>query len=97
MSDNTHTILPCSMLVLVLYNGAVVVLYSGTAVVVRLYSGDCVGRFLDQLLCKTHAAIDEWQTEMLLRALRVGKVQLYSPLMSSRPDDVAASGVMLRP
>ena len=61
------------------------------------YSAGCVGRFLDQLLCKTHAAIDEWQTEMLLRALRVGKVQLYSPLMSSRPDDVAASGVMLRP
>ena len=35
-------------------------------------------RFLSHIETKSHAAVDEWQTEMLLKPLRVGSVSLYS-------------------
>ena len=35
-------------------------------------------RFLDEISGKTHAAIDEWQTEMQLRPMRAGTVHLYT-------------------
>eukprot|EP00656_Telonema_subtile_P012254 TRINITY_DN16160_c0_g1_i1.p1 TRINITY_DN16160_c0_g1~~TRINITY_DN16160_c0_g1_i1.p1 ORF type:complete len:230 (+),score=62.74 TRINITY_DN16160_c0_g1_i1:95-784(+) len=54
-------------------------------------------KFLATLLCKDHADIDEWQTEMLLRALRIGNVYLYSPMMAGRAEDAAVSGVTLVP
>ena len=38
--------------------------------------------FLDQIKQKTHAAIDEWQTEMLLRPIQRGDVHLYAPGLS---------------
>jgi hypothetical protein len=42
--------------------------------------------FLESLLAKSHAAIDEWETEMLLRAKRQtterGGIYLWSPAMS---------------
>jgi nickel-dependent lactate racemase len=34
--------------------------------------------FLDSLLAKRFADIDEWQTEMQLKSMRVGRVQLYT-------------------
>ena len=36
------------------------------------------GGFLDGLKAKTRAEIDEWQTEMQLKATRVGAVHLYA-------------------
>lgn len=35
-------------------------------------------RFLAGLKAKTHAAIDEWQTEMQLKPMRVGQLHLYT-------------------
>jgi nickel-dependent lactate racemase len=35
-------------------------------------------KFLTDILAKRHAAIDEWQTEMLLKPLRIGKIHLFS-------------------
>lgn len=52
-----------------------------------------VARFLDTLKAKSHADVDEWQSEMLVRALRKARVKLFSPLMRSRPDDCAVSAV----
>lgn len=43
----------------------------------RLLSQGAAG-FLDGLKAKTRAEIDEWQTEMQLKATRVGAVQLYA-------------------
>ncbi|MCK4868224.1 MAG: nickel-dependent lactate racemase [Alphaproteobacteria bacterium] len=37
--------------------------------------------FLDTLLAKSHADVDEWQTEMQLKPMRVGTIQLYAPNM----------------
>jgi nickel-dependent lactate racemase len=37
--------------------------------------------FLDTLLSKSHADVDEWQTEMQLKPMRIGTVQLYAPNM----------------
>ena len=37
--------------------------------------------FLDTLLAKSHADVDEWQTEMQLKPMRLGRVQLYAPNM----------------
>jgi nickel-dependent lactate racemase len=31
-----------------------------------------------ELIARNHARIDEWQTQMLVKALRKGKVQLYT-------------------
>lgn len=35
-------------------------------------------RFLRSILLKSHAAIDEWQTQMQLKAMALGSIQLYS-------------------
>ncbi len=35
-------------------------------------------RFLSHIEAKSHAAVDEWQTEMLLKPLRAGSVGLYT-------------------
>ncbi|HEX9648577.1 MAG TPA: nickel-dependent lactate racemase [Alphaproteobacteria bacterium] len=48
-------------------------------------------RFLDSLIAKRHADIDEWQTEMQLKPMRIGKVQLYSTGLSG--SDSALTGV----
>ena len=37
--------------------------------------------FLDSLLSKQQAAIDEWQTEMQLKPMRLGSIHLYSDLL----------------
>ncbi len=49
--------------------------------------------FLDKLKCKTHAAIDEWQTEMLLKPMQRGNVQLYAPGLSQ--DEEKLTGVQM--
>ena len=49
--------------------------------------------FLDQLKCKTHAAIDEWQTEMLLKPMQRGSIQLYAPGLSR--DEEKLTGVQM--
>ena len=48
-------------------------------------------RFLDEISAKTHAAIDEWQTEMQLRPMRAGTVHLYTDGLA--PADRALTGV----
>ena len=44
------------------------------------------GKFLEGLMLKSHADIDEWQTEMLLRSYRgagqAGNIHLWSPNMA---------------
>jgi nickel-dependent lactate racemase len=35
-------------------------------------------KFLESILLKSHAAIDEWQTQMQLKAMALGSIQLYS-------------------
>ncbi|MES2393552.1 MAG: nickel-dependent lactate racemase [Acidobacteriota bacterium] len=47
--------------------------------------------FLQGLLAKQFAAIDEWQTEMQLKATRLARVQLYAPSLSH--EDAALTGV----
>ena len=47
--------------------------------------------FLESVLKKKYADIDEWQTEMQLKPLRVGKVQLYTTGLSAK--DRAITGV----
>ena len=44
-------------------------------------------RFMADIIGRNHARIDEWQTQMLVKALRVGKVQLYTTGL--RPSDLA--------
>ena len=39
-------------------------------------------KFLDTLKAKSFAEIDEWQTEMQLKPMRIGKVQLYTTGLS---------------
>lgn len=47
--------------------------------------------FLDTLMAKTFADVDEWQTEMQLKPMRAGQVQLYS---TGLPDaDFRVTGV----
>ena len=46
--------------------------------------------FLDTLTSKSLADIDEWQTEMQLKPMRVGNIQLYAPGLG---DDHAVTGV----
>ena len=48
-------------------------------------------RFLAEIGAKQYAAIDEWQTEMLLKALRAGRVHLFSDGLTSA--DQAITGV----
>ena len=47
--------------------------------------------FLETLLAKSFADIDEWQTEMQLKPMRVGRIALYAPQLSD--EDHAATGV----
>jgi len=47
--------------------------------------------FLKSLLAKQFADIDEWQTEMQLKSMRVGRVQLYSTGLSA--EDRPLTGV----
>jgi lactate racemase len=44
--------------------------------------------FLQALKAQTFAEIDEWQTEMLLRATRAFRVQLYAPGLNSEDRDL---------
>ncbi|MDP6474474.1 MAG: nickel-dependent lactate racemase [Alphaproteobacteria bacterium] len=48
-------------------------------------------RFLEGIKAKSHAAVDEWQTEMLLKPLRAGRVGLYTDGLSEA--DFALTGV----
>lgn len=48
-------------------------------------------QFLVDVLAKSRADIDEWQTEMLLKALRTGRVQLYTDGLGE--SDRALTGV----
>jgi nickel-dependent lactate racemase len=47
--------------------------------------------FLNSILKKTHADIDEWQTEMQLKPMNIGSVHLYSEGLSN--EDWALTGV----
>ena len=49
--------------------------------------------FLDEIGAKTHAAIDEWQTEMQLRPMRAGTVHLYTEGLA--PEERALTGVRM--
>ena len=44
-------------------------------------------RFMAEILARNHARIDEWQTQMLVKALQAGRVQLYTTGL--RPSDLA--------
>ena len=48
-------------------------------------------RFLATLTAKTLAEVDEWQTEMQLKSLRLGRVELYSSGLT--PEEWAITGV----
>ena len=48
-------------------------------------------QFLNALLSKPAAAIDEWETEMQIKAMKVGTIHLYAPGLS--PADLALTGV----
>ena len=50
-------------------------------------------RFLDEISAKTHAAIDEWQTEMQLRPMRAGTVHLFTEGLA--PEDRVLTGVRM--
>ena len=50
-------------------------------------------RFLATLTAKSLAEVDEWQTEMQLKSLRLGRVELYTTGLSD--DDRAVTGVHL--
>jgi len=47
--------------------------------------------FLEQIMAKSHADIDEWQTEMQLKPMRIGSIHLYTEGLSA--DDRALTGV----
>ena len=48
-------------------------------------------RFLAKLTAKSLAEIDEWQTEMQLKAIRLGRVELYTTGLTE--EERAATGV----
>ena len=50
-------------------------------------------RFLEEISSKSHAAIDEWQTEMQLRPMRAGTVHLYTEGLA--PEERALTGVQM--
>ncbi len=45
-------------------------------------------RFMEILADREKARIDEWQTEMLIKALRVGNIQLYAPALSKEDQEI---------
>ena len=48
-------------------------------------------QFLRDIEAKSHASVDEWQTEMLLKPLRAGRVGLYTDGLSQ--EELALTGV----
>lgn len=56
----------------------------------RLVAGD-PDRFLAAIRTKMHAAIDEWETEMQVKAMKIGSINLYAPALSAK--DMALTGV----
>ena len=40
--------------------------------------------FLQDIFARSHAEIDEWQTQMQLRPMKVGRVHLYSPKLNAQ-------------
>jgi hypothetical protein len=50
-------------------------------------------RFLATLTAKSLAEVDEWQTEMQLKTMRVGRIQFYTTGLSE--DDRRVTGVEL--
>lgn len=48
-------------------------------------------RFLDTLTAKSLAEVDEWQTEMQVKSMRIGTVQLYTTGLTG--DDRTLTGV----
>jgi nickel-dependent lactate racemase len=44
-------------------------------------------RFMAELIARNHARIDEWQTQMLVKALRAGAIKLYTTGL--QPSDLA--------
>jgi nickel-dependent lactate racemase len=51
--------------------------------------------FLQEILPKEHAAIDEWQTEMQLKPMRIGTIHLYTQALSE--EERAITGVNIVP
>ena len=51
-------------------------------------------KFLEHVLAKSHADIDEWETEMLLRAERAsaGNIHMWSPGLSAVSRNIFAAG-----
>jgi hypothetical protein len=47
--------------------------------------------FLDSLLGKSMADVDEWQTEMQLKPMRAGRIQLFTTGLT--PEDLKVTGV----
>jgi nickel-dependent lactate racemase len=52
-------------------------------------------RFLDTLTAKSLAEIDEWQTEMQLKPMRLGRVQLFTQGLN--PEEMRITGVEIVP
>lgn len=50
-----------------------------------------VPRFRDEAFAKRRADVDEWETVMLVRALEVGRVHLYSPGLSDEEHSLACT------
>ncbi len=50
-------------------------------------------RFLEQISAKSHADIDEWQTEMQLKPMRIGNIHLYTDGLT--PEEGSLTGVNL--
>ena len=50
-------------------------------------------RFLQSIQAKTQADIDEWETEMQLKPMRLGRIELFTDGLTA--DDLAATGVTI--
>lgn len=50
-----------------------------------------VDKFLNEILKKSHADIDEWQTQMQLKPMNIGRIHLYTEGLSEQ--DCALTGV----
>ncbi len=59
----------------------------------RRLVADGPDRFLEEISGKSHAAIDEWQTEMQLRPMRAGTVHLFTEGLA--PEERALTGVRM--
>lgn len=49
--------------------------------------------FLKEILPREHALVDEWQTEMQLKPMRIGQIHLYTQALD--PDERALTGVRI--